>query len=349
MEYKKERNFIVAYDSDIMCGKWNIITGEFIGKSGKVVKGVPHAFTFTVLPTYTLERSNSDILGYTIRKFREFDINAYTIERGNRMEQLVSVGLYPVWLCDLDDTVRLNASLVKFLKDTYMSRYDSFYVRQYLASMKYQELLEDKPKWYKDVFYQVIATDLPYDYIKAILNRCLTEKVDCFFPMTQTSLVYGIENIVKKYYEYSMTLYGSVKVTPNVLSNMGYLSSLYDTWKNKHYDEFLLKNNNCSWLYYEDDDYIIKPLLTREDFHYEAEKQHNCVERLYMDKVAEGKTHVVAVRLREEPDTPYITCEVSKYGEIIQYLLAFNNHPKEYSDCLLKKQYQEHLNKKMAK
>ena len=52
MNFVKERNFIVAYYCGEKQGAWDIISGQFIGKSGKPVKSVPSCFTYNNLPCF---------------------------------------------------------------------------------------------------------------------------------------------------------------------------------------------------------------------------------------------------------------------------------------------------------
>lgn len=94
-------------------------------------------------------------------------------------------------------------------------------------------------------------------------------------------------------------------------------------------NEKLQRNNNLPYLYFEDETFICKPLLTCEAFHDEAIKQDNCVERIYLDVAAKGKTHVVSIRRKADPTSSCITCEIKNY-EIIQYLQAHNK--KDYKE-----------------
>lgn len=48
------------------------------------------------------------------------------------------------------------------------------------------------------------------------------------------------------------------------------------------------KNNDNEKLYYENDKVIIRPLLSIDAFHDEAQKQNNCIERIYMERVIRG-------------------------------------------------------------
>lgn len=353
MDFRKERNFIVAYEFGTMQGKWDITSGQFIGKSGKPVKSVPHAFVYNNLPSY---RREGNELGYIIRKYREWLSDSwrgyhYTTQRGIRLEQLISLNLYPSEFSDLDDTTALDRPLVAYLVEHCNSCYSAGRVRRYLNEKKYAALLEDKPEWYQEVFNRLMLNgndSLPYDYVKNMLNRCMNEKVNHFFSSSYDT-VNRLTNIINDYYRICNTLYGSVKINPNVLSNMGHLYALEQEWKDKHYNEVLNTNNNCPWLYYEDETYIIRPILTREGFHAEGESQHNCVERLYMEKVYKGQTHVVTVRKKANPNKSYITCEVTNDGSIWQYLLACNSSPRDSADIALKKTYAEHIKKEMAK
>lgn len=100
----------------------------------------------------------------------------------------------------------------------------------------------------------------------------------------------------------------------------------YNAYLNEKTDRDIHANNDLPYLYYKDSDWIVEPLLSAEDFHREAQQQHNCVERIYMEQVQKGCTHVVSVRQTSRPDRSFITCEV-KNGKIEQWLMANNTHP----------------------
>lgn len=88
-------------------------------------------------------------------------------------------------------------------------------------------------------------------------------------------------------------------------------------------DASIQKNNDLSYLYFEDDTFVCKPLLTCAEFRDEATKQDNCVARIYIDLTAKGKTHVVSIRRKTDTTASCITCEIKNY-EIVQYLRAHN-------------------------
>ena len=76
MEFRKERNFIVAYDGVIKMGAWDISNGSFIGKSGKPVKNVPSCFTYRNLPSWRGTGAND--LAYAIYWYRTNLSDDYT-------------------------------------------------------------------------------------------------------------------------------------------------------------------------------------------------------------------------------------------------------------------------------
>ena len=46
-----------------------------------------------------------------------------------------------------------------------------------------------------------------------------------------------------------------------------------------------------------------------------------------MEKVANGRTHVVTIRKKNTPNVSLITCEISNDMRIIQYYAKYNNSP----------------------
>lgn len=107
-------------------------------------------------------------------------------------------------------------------------------------------------------------------------------------------------------------------------------------------NEKLQRNNNLPYLYFEDETFICKPLLTYEAFHDEATKQDNCVERIYLDIAAKGKTHIVSIRRKADPTSSCITCEIKDY-EIIQYLQAHNKKDYKEDESAFREKLAAHL------
>ena len=181
----------------------------------------------------------------------------------------------------------------------------------------------------------MLNRNLPTDYIKSAILRCVREHTEEF-----TS---SISSYIERYYRMNMEMYGKCEVKPNFLTNYCQTSALYKQYKEAHYEESLKKYNDIPVLYFEDENFIVRPLLTRKDFAYEADHQHNCVERMYMNRVADGTTHVVTVRRKETPNVPFITCEVTNDGRIYQYLYGCNRRVYEGAEDAFRVKYQNHL------
>ena len=347
MEFIKERNFIAAYEDGIKMGAWNITTGQFIGKRGLPVKSVPVCFNYDNLPCNRYDMNNSDLLGYAVRKFREWMADGwkrYNTTNGARMEQLLSVGLLPDDFNTLENDLILNKKIIKYIKDECRGVYLSNRVNDYITRLEYQSYLDTLPEWAADVFMRLIRIkELPIDYVKSALKRIINEHVYSFWGRTSCTNTSNIVNMVSEYYKISMQLYDKVELDHNFLTKYAILKYLQEEYKNKHYNEGLSKANDKPWLYFEDEEYFARPILTKEDFHFEGENQHNCVERLYMERVYNKNTHVVSIRLKRAPKETCITCEVDNHGRIIQYLGRCNSHPTSAEAKSFYSAYQRHI------
>lgn len=344
MDFKKERNIIFAYEGNTRLGGWNISTGEFIGKSGKVIKGTPTCFTYE-----NLGFMHDNLLSGAIRMYREnwqdksnYFRGAYTPNRANRLEQMISVGIYPSHYNDLDSTIALTKDVVNWVKETYSGRYIDGRVNEYVIIHKFSIQIPNMPKWVQRVIPRLINEQIPESFFVPCLKRAINEAWD-FITDNIYNDVEFFTGIITDYYRMSMQMWGKVNIEPNILSNICKIRKLHKAYVKEHYDEMLTANNDKPWLYFENELLTAKPLLTKQDFHDEAEAQHNCVERMYMEKVKDGETHVVRIRYKSDLDHAYITCEVNNRGRIIQYLTACNNHVTDRGGITFFKQYQDHL------
>lgn len=114
----------------------------------------------------------------------------------------------------------------------------------------------------------------------------------------------------------------------------------------KRYDMLspaIKKYNDLPSLYYENDEYFVRPLISAQDFHEEATQQNNCVERLYMEETAKNKTHIVVLRRKSNPSQSFITVEVDGCGKrVVQYLAKNNANPPAEIEPFMRA-YKEHL------
>ena len=345
MEYKKERNFIVANDFGTIVGKWDILTGEFYGKKGTVVKSVPSCFTYNNL-------CGSSLMAEVIYNYRHWisDGYDYTKTMAQRLEEIISLGLTLTSFHSLtgeENNIKLTKDIVDYLKAHYNGRYYPEEISKYLKQKKYKDFLTDKPEYIVSIFTNLID-NYPYDYLKAILTRIMNEHCTALWHTREGYSINSISTIIQHYYDYCRAMYGEVKVTPNILSNYAQICYLYDEWKNAHYNEALTANNNKPFLYFQHGNYFARPLLTKEDFHFEGESQHNCVERMYMERVRDNNTYIVVVRDINDPDHSLITCEVDHQGIIRQYLAKCNSRNISVSLMDFKSKYQAHITETMG-
>jgi hypothetical protein len=346
MEYRKERNFIVAYDFNNNCrGKWNILTNEFIGVRGTKVKTSPEALRVSrhpgEMPVCIVNAM--DFIHCYIHEHEE-----YPQKLGQKVEELISLELkIPFGFTNtmakflLEDTTKLTKDIVTYIQDECYG----FYTPENLRKYNLIKLLQP----YKEVFgedfdWAVRVTDLvdkniPTEFVLKMINYGIHEKL----PFAQH--VQQFSNMLQTWYNYEMDMYKKSEPKRNILTNFNIIKYLHEEFTNTHYDEMLMKHNNCDWLRFENETLIVVPLVSRMDFKNEADHQQNCVERLYMREVVKGDTHVVGIRKKSDVNTPYITCEVNNGGRIIQYLGRFNRIPQDASARAFQRQYQEHLTK----
>lgn len=115
-------------------------------------------------------------------------------------------------------------------------------------------------------------------------------------------------------------------------------------------EKFLLNEKLCNDyqldapLFYENNNFITIIPTTAKQFEEEANYQQNCVFNAYFPKVQNLKTHIVFIRRKEDTSTPYITCEVSNTGKIVQYLKRFNHNVTDKEALNFRKEYQNYLN-----
>lgn len=365
MEYKKEKELIVAYDNrGQFRGSWNILTNEFKGCTNTPAKSVPKAFSEDTL-MHSRCRYFTTALYNIFRCIKEYSLKEY-LQRANRIEQLISLNLHfetnrKTWNFLLCDTTPLVKDVVNFLNVQERGLYSAQGIVRYYALQDYEKfkayITPENELWAKEYIDYVNRHMIDLFSRFHNIQECL-DKQHWFYLYGARALKekadnnYGEYNLycdANRYYNWLKEMNEPIQVPHFVLSSFAILTWRYSNWKNEHYDELLQMHNDNKELYFETDKFIIRPLLSKADFHIEAEVQHNCVESIYMERVAEGKTYVLTVRHKDAPDTPYITCEVTKEYTVEQFYLARNRSPQLAEDILLADKYQEYLRRLRCK
>lgn len=83
--------------------------------------------------------------------------------------------------------------------------------------------------------------------------------------------------------------------------------------------------------YFEDEEYIIRPARSAEEIVIEGRVLHHCVGGdLYLKKHDGGKTYILMLRDKNDPELPYITIEINAMNDsIIQWYGAHDKKPDE--------------------
>lgn len=108
-------------------------------------------------------------------------------------------------------------------------------------------------------------------------------------------------------------------------------------------DKLCIEYQKNAPLFFEDENFTVLIPTTADEFKEEADYQQNCVFRLYYPKVRACSTHVVFIRKKSDINTPYITCEITDCGNIIQYLTRFNHEVEDNDAKAFKVAYQKYL------
>lgn len=344
MDYRKERNFIVAYDGEKCMGKFDFNTHNFIGMRGKPVKTCPRAFSDNIL------RAENSIYGHAIVLIKSCPATfADHPEYYARMEKWISVGFCPSTTGVLQYDINPTKEVTSFIRN----RNDGFFLimqdlEAYLFSKRWSDKLSEYTNGQIERFRQVLGridNEAYYDYAWSLFKLAIREHVEYAIPDRYFMVDIFVDSIVDTI-NIQMELYGELRpIKHNLLTTWGNLKYLYAQYRQVHMDELLRKHNDVPALYFETEEYTIYPLLSAPEFHDEATQQNNCVERIYMERVSKGETHVVVVRDKNNPEHSLITCEVGLNGNIVQFLRK-NNRWVSAGDPMIEveRAYQEHLN-----
>ena len=319
MDYRKEKNLLIAFDGNVIKGQYDWTTGVCYGAKGTQLKTVAVAF-------------KGSVYSYMITSHKWISSHLEDEELAlalDRWERLASVGLYTAdhdILIDSDYPFpNLKKDFVEYVKRDYngeLSRYAQ--AKFTYAMMPEYQMLNRNNRGIIDNLIQNNQWDFTIEWAVKGLLRLQLEDYEYAFDS------YGKAYVLNNYYTQCRNMgQENPAITKNFLITICKTAHMYQVWKNEHLNENLKKYNDLKELYYENDTYVMYPLLTATQFHEEAEAQGNCVERLYMEKVAAGSTHVVVIRKKSASEQSLVTCEISNNWHIVQYLARWNSRPAE--------------------
>jgi hypothetical protein len=264
------------------------------------------------------------------------------------LEKLASLGLCPSSLYELmhlnlnDDykEVELKKDFVQFLKDSSRGRFSFEMWDRYKRNMHYSALYTEFGNEIVDFARDCTEGIEALQSIEMLKKLCRLIKRENVCEMMKNCWAAMKEGLKV----YAMIHPDEVLPSRNLLLELCTAQKVYRENKDKYLETSLRANNDLPALYYETDEWFVRPLLTPAEFHNEAEQQGNCVERLYMEKVVRGETHVVQIRKKNNPSKSWLTVEVTNNGYIQQFLLAYNVSVRVGTEeDKVKQEYKKHL------
>lgn len=321
MEYRKEKNLlIVASEDGTIKGQYDWTTSTYYGVKGTPIKTMPKAFGDTI--GKEIINSHRWIISHTTDETLTFALN--------RWEQLASLGLYAEDTYYLTDKhyefPALKKDFVNYLKTNCQNRFNNFNYKNYELQKQvpeYERLSVNNKLIVSDILSRSIGLKLAIWYVRALFRLQLED-----YEYLNRYTYVPTQNLLQNYLKTCDSMNQEPVITKNFLITICHTLHVYENYRIENIDKLIKQHNDIPELYYENDTYIVRPLLSKEEFHAEATAQHNCVERLYMEPVVDKKTHIVVIRKKNDPDTSLITCEINNDFNIIQYLGVYNSRPK---------------------
>lgn len=340
IEVKKEKSIVRFYDNETLIGGLNFATGEWIGKTNRIVKNVPLClrddFRMSKSCTVSCEALKwktaidwyashytfpnvIELLGYVERAMM---VNLVIQPEGFTKEELQSLSF--------------NASFVEGWKN--------FNGEAVLTASGYRKFLFQKEKEKNAPRYSRYFCDLLDTHVSwAWSHHTLWD--DLFFLVQHNRLFFCTVqytcSMLSRWVKYCEYMGEPVRTKKPIFIALDDIVKRYEANKDKLLNDRIRRNNDKPYLYFENDTFVARPLLSAAEIHAEADQQANCLERLYLEKIAEGSTNVAVVRKKENPNASYITCEV-KEGTIVQWKFYRNGVPPMIADGF-KKAYQDYI------
>jgi len=367
---RKENQYLVFYFDDGKNVKYNLSTGETIGKLGKPVKDIR-----TQLSGYDLLQVINSFQDDKYKIFLNFldknFINKSHAQKGyrGRVDRITNVGSFlskidgykyfeQYFACGIEKLDyrikhKLNEvpkNLIKLCK-THSITLDDNLINSYknnpnlfntllnyeftsISKINIQNILYFN-KYEKDKFDQLINTYnyKPISLLQYIDNLMTFEALDNFHDVISELLDYCnmMSKISPKYEKYPK----------NFLTTHKIASRNYNRLKQQFIEEDFKKVIDTKLEYTYDDYKIIYPKTT-QDIKDEAVQQNHCVAS-YIQNVIDGKTHILFLRNKNDIERSLITLEVKNY-KVIQARGKFNRDVNKEEQNIIDR-YNEKLNR----
>ena len=348
----KENQYLVFYFDDGKNVKYNLSTGETIGKLGKPVKDIR-----TQLRGYDLlqviksfqDQNYSNFLNFLDRNFiNKSHAEKYYYNSG-RVDRITNVGSF---LSKIENykLTEIPKNLIKICKthsielcnnlvDSYKLNPDLFsnLLNYEFTSISKNNILDIlyQNDHNKNKFDQLINlyNYKPISLLQYIDNLMTYEALDNFHSVVGELLDYCnmMSKISPKYEKYPK----------NFLTTHKIATRNYNRLKEVFIEEDFKKVIDLKLEHTYDNYKIVYPKTT-QDIKDEAVQQNHCVAS-YIQNVIDGKTHIVFLRDKENIERSLVTLEIKNY-KVVQAKGKFNRDVTREEQSIINK-YNEKLNK----
>lgn len=361
---RKEKQYLVFEFDDGKDVRFDLSTGQFIGKKGKPVKGLTGQ-----LSGYTIQEV---IDSFSDEKYRKFLSYVYdvTIEKSWGWTSYSNVGTFlnhvkeylnleQFFACGFTNidlrskTLKLSdvpKQLLKICREKDLKLTDTFLLAYNQNATTYLNLLKENYNMFNvynmmdyyggrrtrlDYFNELIKT---YNYKPQSLARYI-DNIMMYEGESNQS------NVIQLLYDYASMMSAishKFEKYPRYLSTIHNIAARNYTRLKKDFPEKLFSNRVNEVMEYTYKEIAFIYPKTTQDIKDEAVGQSNCVAS-YIDNVIKGECDIIFMRNKQTPNKSYITLEV-RSGKVVQSRGKFNRECTDEEKMIINK-YEEYLYK----
>lgn len=346
--YTKERNIIsFSLDSSPHTYKFDINTGLFYGAKGKPVQNCTYRAEIRRIfhATYGREQNEKNIEDILWAMFEYGKTALYKdyVEALMAADRLDAIGipslrLPPNYYVEVAKDLRLLRSYLDSLGENEHFNYSHFRVWSKFLKIK-QELGSAGE----------LLTLQMYCGLLNYRNDLTTEEIlTCAYYLGRGKYwEYHNGNLgnLLNYIEWCRYMKKKPEKTNNFMREYIETKNLYELRKTEFDNNRIADNyakHSKAWEF-KYGNYIITIPTCGQDLVTEGERMHHCVGS-YVSSIITNNCYICFVRHKDNPNVPYITCQVHPNGLIGQYYLAYDRYISTDEDIEFRDEFQKYLN-----
>lgn len=375
----KERQFLVFEFEDGKTVKYNLATGESIGKSGRVVKNICSQLSgyslLQVIQSFGDEKYR-DFLLYVDKQVNKSTSTKYYWRRNRRVDKITNVGTFLSRLNDYSKYEQYFSSGLTNIDFPMNYKYTEIpkgliklcKENNYKLNNNIVEIYKTNPNLINTLmdidFYSIDKNSIwnlltSKDYTPRVTREKLLDLITRY-NYNPTSLIKYIDNLMT--YEALDGLITIITELHDYIRMVSVISDRYDKYpKNfltthkiatrnyqrlrKQFNEDLFARRINEDLEYKYKDYVIIYPKTTQEIKDEAINLNHCVAS-YIDRVIDGVCDILFLRKKKEPNKSLITLEV-RYNNVVQARGKFNRDTSKEEQEIIEK-YNKKLEEKIC-